>query len=730
VRFAVGEAARAVATRSVDGSRACRGPGRTLPTVTSPSAERSYTARHLSVLEGLEAVRKRPGMYIGSTDSRGLMHCVWEIIDNAVDEALAGHCTRIDVVLHPDGSIEVRDDGRGIPVDTEPRTGLSGVELVFTRLHAGGKFGGGSYAASGGLHGVGASVVNALSARLDVEVDRGGRTHVMSFRRGEPGRFADGRVGPSPDSPFEPFVDHSELVVAGKVKRGVTGTRVRFWIDHQVFLRDAQVTFDELVTRARQTSYLVPGLAVHISDNRGSEPVKEVFQHHGGIAEYVEFLADDPAVSPIVRLSGTGTFSETVPVLDDKGHMSPRELERECVVDVALRWGTGYETEIRSFVNIIATPKGGTHLAGFEQGLLKTAREQVKANARRLKAGDAKIEKDDVLEGLTAVVSVRLAEPQFEGQTKEVLGTSAVRGIVARVVDTELRSWLANPPRGDKLAAAAVLEKVVNAAKTRVAARLHKETVRRKNALETSALPAKLVDCRSDEVDRTELFIVEGDSALGTAKLARNAEFQALLPIRGKILNVQKASVSDMLSNAECAAIIQVVGAGSGRTFDLDLARYGKIVIMTDADVDGSHIRTLLITLFFRYLRPLVEAGRLYAAVPPLHRVELSSPGKGQQRFTYTYSDAELGRLLRDLEKKGKRWKEPVQRYKGLGEMDADQLAETTMDPRHRLLRRITARDAAVAEDVFELLMGSDVGPRRDFIVEGAARLDRERIDV
>jgi DNA gyrase subunit B len=410
--------------------------------------------------------------------------------------------------------------------------------------------------------------------------------------------------------------------------------------------------------------------------------------------------------------------------------MTPTEVERTCEVDVALRWGTGYETEVRSFVNIIATPKGGTHLAGFEQGLLKSLREAVKANSRRLKAGDAKIEKDDVLEGLSAVVSVRLAEPQFEGQTKEVLGTSAVRGIVSRVVDSELKTWLTSTKRADKQPAQAAMEKVVSAAKTRVAARLHKETVRRKNALETSALPAKLVDCRSDEVDRTELFIVEGDSALGTAKLARDSEFQALLPIRGKILNVQKASVSDMLSNAECAAIIQVVGAGSGRTFELDLARYSKVVIMTDADVDGSHIRTLLITLFFRYLRPLVEAGRLFAAVPPLHRVELTNPGKGQEKVRYTYSDAELDRLLRDLEKRSKRWKEPIQRYKGLGEMDADQLAETTMDPRHRLLRRITMGDAAASEEVFDLLMGTDVAPRRDFIVEGAARLDVDRIDV
>ncbi|HYY10852.1 MAG TPA: ATP-binding protein, partial [Kineosporiaceae bacterium] len=558
-------------------------------------AASGYTARHLSVLEGLEAVRKRPGMYVGSTDSRGLMHCLWEIIDNAVDEALGGFCHSIDVVLHADGSVEVRDDGRGIPVDVEPKTGLSGVEVVFTKLHAGGKFGGGSYAASGGLHGVGASVVNALSARLDVEVDRDGRTHAMSFRRGEPGLFADGKA-PDPASVFTPFVDRSELRLTGRVKRDVTGTRVRYWADRQIFLADADFSYDELVTRARQTSYLVPGLRIALRDERGLPgtpgehgPHEEVFVHEGGIGEFAEFLATDPPVTDVWRLQGSGRFTETVPVLDDRGHMTPTEVEREAVVDVALRWGTGYDTEVRTFVNIIATPKGGTHLAGFEQGLLKALRQQVLA-ARKLKASDkdARIEKDDALEGLTAVVTVRLAEPQFEGQTKEVLGTSAVRGIVGRVVDAELTRLLTSTKRGEKEQAARLLDKVVGAMRTRVAARQHKETQRRKNALETSALPAKLADCRSDDVERSELFIVEGDSALGTAKFAREAEFQALLPIRGKILNVQKASVADMLKNAECASIIQVVGAGSGRTFDLAAARYGKIVLMTDADVDGA----------------------------------------------------------------------------------------------------------------------------------------------
>ncbi|RIQ19545.1 DNA gyrase/topoisomerase IV subunit B [Jiangella rhizosphaerae] len=685
-----------------------------------------YTARHLSVLEGLEAVRKRPGMYIGSTDSRGLMHCLWEIIDNAVDEALGGFCDRVEVVLHADGSASVSDNGRGIPVDIHTKSGLSGVEVVYTKLHAGGKFGGGSYAATGGLHGVGASVVNALSERVDVEVDRNGRTHAMSFRRGEPGIWG----GDGPAAPFTPFTDHSELRITGRVAKRVTGTRVRFYADRQIFLRDAAYSWDDLISRARQTSYLVPGLQLVVRDERGEEIVEETFRHDGGISEFVEFLSPGAPVTDVLRLTGEQTFRETVPVLDDDGQLVSKDTERVCQVDVALRWDTGYDTVGRSFVNVVATPKGGTHVTGFEQGLLKALRDQIKVNARRLKAGNDKIEKDDVLEGLTSVVTVRLDEPQFEGQTKEVLGTAAVRSIVSAVVERELKAVLTSTKRNDKAQAAALMEKVVQAAKARVAARLHKETVRRKNALETSSLPTKLVDCRSNSLEKSELFIVEGDSALGTGRSARDAEYQALLPIRGKILNVQKASVADMLKNAECAAIIQVLGAGSGRTFDIDQSRYGRVILMTDADVDGAHIRTLLITLFYRYMRPYVEAGRLFAAMPPLHRIELANPKKGQDKYVYTYTDADLDRTLRDLARRGIRVKETPQRYKGLGEMDPDQLAETTMDPRHRRLRRINAKDAEQAEAVFELLMGNDVAPRKEFIIAGAAELDRARIDV
>jgi DNA gyrase subunit B len=692
-------------------------------------ASDDYSARHLSVLEGLEAVRKRPGMYIGSTDSRGLMHCVWEIIDNSVDEALGGYGSEIEIILHPDSSIEVRDTARGIPVDIEPKTGLSGVEVVFTKLHAGGKFGGGSYAASGGLHGVGASVVNALSERLDVEVDRNGVTWAMSFHRGEPGIFADAGA-PSPDAPFTPFVSGSELRKVGKVAKGVTGTRIRYWADRQIFTKGAEFQLDELSTRARHTAFLVPGLALTVVDERPEEPTRETFRFDGGITEYVGYLAPDAPLTDTWRLHGTGTFVETVPVLQENGHMVPTEVGREAEVDIALRWGTGYDTVFRSYVNIIATPKGGTHQSGFEQGLMKFLRSEIEKNARRLKVGaNEKLEKEDILAGLTAVLTVRLPEPQFEGQTKEILGTPAVRNIVANVVAKALGERFTSSKRDDKAQTALLLDKVVAEMKSRISARAHKETQRRKNALESSSLPAKLVDCRSNDVLGTELFIVEGDSALGTAKLGRDSEFQALLPIRGKILNVQKASVADMLSNAECASIIQVIGAGSGRSFDLEQARYGKVIIMADADVDGAHIRTLLLTLFFRYMRPMIDEGRVFSAVPPLHRVVVLNPGSKPNETIYTYSEAELTGVLKTLEKAGKKYQDPIQRYKGLGEMDADQLAETTMSRRHRTLRRVRVSDAENASRVFELLMGNEVAPRKDFIIAGQG-LDRDRIDV
>jgi len=688
----------------------------------------SYSARHLTVLEGLDAVRKRPGMYIGSTDGRGMLHCLWEIIDNSVDEALHGTCTRIEIVLHADHSAEVRDNGRGIPVDIEPKTGLNGVELVMTRLHAGGKFGGGSYTASGGLHGVGASVVNALSGRLDVHVDREGHEWAVSFRRGVPGAYS----GDGPDAGFRPG---SGLRKLGKVPKARTGTRTRFWPDRQIFVPGADMDAESLIQRARQTAYLVPGLSISVIDERpgtGGEqdggPKAAEFRFDGGISEFCAHLSTGQPVTDVLRLTGSGQFTETIPVLDDLGHMTPTDVERELAVDIALRWDAGYDAVTRSFVNVIATPKGGTHVTGFERALVRTLNEQLKA-VRMLRAGDESVLKEDVLEGLTAVISVRLPEPQFEGQTKEVLGTPAASRIVADVVSSELRAFLEGRVRGSRSQARTLLEKIASAAKTRIAAREHRENQRRKSALATSALPAKLVDCRSAD-DRSELFIVEGDSALGTAKLARDSEFQALLPIRGKILNVQKASLSDMLKNAECAAIIQVLGAGSGNAFDLDAARYQRVILMSDADVDGAHIRCLLLTLFHRYMRPMVDAGRVFAAVPPLHRIKLTNPRKGQDRYIYTYTDAELHRRTLELDRRGQKYEDPPQRYKGLGEMDAAQLAETTMDPRHRTLRRIRIEDAAAATQIFDVLMGSEVAPRRDFIVGGAAELDPARIDT
>ena len=674
------------------------------------SGDQSYSAAALSVLKGLDAVRKRPGMYIGSTDERGLRHCLWEIIDNSVDEALGGHATTIDVTLHSDGSASVADNGRGIPVDINPATGLPGVVLVMTELHAGGKFGGGSYAASGGLHGVGASVVNALSEKMHVEVDRGGKTHSIDFLSGEPGHF-------DAKSQFKPG---AKLTSAPALNPAGTGTRVRFWPERKIFTSDANIDLEPVLARARQTAFLVPGLAITVTDERPEQPQVESFCYTGGISDFVEHLATDRSLNETIHLTGTGSYTESIPVLQDDGSMVTQDVAREMAVEVALRWGTGYDTAVTSFVNIVATPKGGTHITGFSRALTRTLNDAVRST-KVLKATEESLTSDDIVEGLTAVVLVRIPEPQFEGQTKEILGTPAAAKIVSEIVSDGLRSWMGD--KRNKTQARQVLEKTAAAMRSRIAARQTKEAARRKQALETSSLPAKLVDCRSTDPTRTELLIVEGDSALGTAKLARDSEFQALLPIRGKILNTQKADLRAILANTECAAIIQVMGAGSGRTFDLEAARYQRLIVLADADVDGGHIRCLLLTLVHRYMRPLLDAGRVYSAVPPLHRIEIS----GSKEYIYTYSEEEMRVALADLEKKGKRVKE-IQRYKGLGEMDADQLAETTLSGTTRKLRRVEVGDAQAADTYFELLMGSDVAPRRDFIINNSALV--KNIDV
>jgi DNA gyrase subunit B len=675
----------------------------------TPANESDYSASSLQVLEGLDAVRKRPGMYIGSTDSRGLQHCLWEIVDNAVDEALAGHCKNIGIILHHDGSVQVSDDGRGIPTDIEPKTQLSGVEVVFTKLHAGGKFGGGSYAVSGGLHGVGASVVNALSTRLDVTVERAGSIHVLSFEKGEPGHFdTNGKFTPGPIR---------KLSETGK---GASGTNVRYWPDRTIFLAEASVDLDLIYQRARQTAFLVPGLSITVTDARTNETTVETFFFEGGMRDFVDYLAKDSRVGETILITGSGEFTESIPVLVE-GTLITSDVNRSCSVEIGLRWGVGYEPDLRSFVNIISTPKGGTHVLGFERALTRAVNDALKSQ-KILKASEAAVLKEDCLEGLTAVVLVRLAEPQFEGQTKEILGTAAVTAIVNTVVSEQLAAFFLDSRR--KAHSRPVLEKIANAARARIAARAQRDTVRRKNALESSALPAKLSDCRSNDFESTELFIIEGDSAGGTVKAARDSEFQALLPIRGKILNTMRASEKQMLENNECAAIITAMGAGSGKSFDPTSIRYGKLIVLADADVDGAHIRCLLLTLAHRYMRPLLEAGRVYSAVPPLYRVSVSA-----NEHVYCYSDEERDEAVAKFEKANRKIRE-IQRYKGLGEMDADQLAETTLDRSRRKLRRMTVEDGEEATATFEMLMGNDVAARKEFIVVNGGLLPADRIDA
>ncbi len=757
----------------------------------------NYGAGSLTVLEGLDAVRKRPGMYIGTTDSQGLMHCLWEIIDNSVDEALAGVCNHIVVTLHSDGSVEVADNGRGIPVDIEPKTKLTGVEVVLTKLHAGAKFGNSSYGASGGLHGVGSSVVNALSSRLDVEVDRDGKTHHMSFHQGHPGVYTDADPEhPSPDAPFKRTRKNrpTELEIIGKVSPKTTGTRIRYWADPEIFNDTAEFSYEQLIDRVRQTSFLVPGLKITVIDENipetgdesvdemlevddianaaGDEPQEiaesdesehdaagheeaaeqieeadvaaqpqgskythsriEEFCHTGGVKDFVDYLSKGEAVSAIWRITGEDTYVEETQAVGDGGELHAQKVTRNCAVDIAMRWTNGYDTTMRSFVNVVETPGGGTHVDGYLLGLTKQIRKAIEDNARKLKVNlkdsNMKVERDDILAGLVAVVTVRIAEPQFQGQTKDVLGTAQVKPIVSKMTDRQFGEMITGSKRGYKEQSGRVLEKIVGEMHARIQARKTKEVTRRKNALESASMPPKLSDCQPGNDDVAELFIVEGDSALGTAKAARNSGFQALLPIRGKILNVQKASLSQMLSNKECAAIIQVVGAGSGASFDIEQARYNKVIMMTDADVDGAHIRILLLTLFYRYMRPLIEYGHVYAAVPPLHRIALTGAHKGE--YIYTYSDDELAGKLADLDKKHISYNEDIQRYKGLGEMDAEQLADTTMDPRTRMLRRIRMEDAEQASQIFSLLMGDDVPPRKAFIVENADDFDRSKIDT
>ena len=630
--------------------------------------EHEYNADQIQVLEGLEAVRKRPGMYIGSVSVRGLHHLVYEIVDNSVDEALAGYCKNINVIIEPGNIISVEDDGRGIPVDKHQKTGLSAAETVYTVLHAGGKFGGDSgYKVSGGLHGVGASVVNALSTWTEVTIQRDGGIYQMSFERGKTVK------------PLEKIGESNK-----------TGTKVRFLADDTIF-ETLEYEYEVLENRFREMAFLTKGLKINIEDLREETPQKASFCFEGGLNSFVEYLNKNK----------------------EKLHPKPIYIEKdgEFPVEIAIQYTTSYSENIYSFVNNINTIEGGTHLEGFKRSLTKVFNDYAKAK-NILKEKDGNLQGDDIREGITAVISVKVKEPQFEGQTKTKLGNSEITGIVQSMMHEHLATMLEEIPNVAK----AILEKCISAARAREAARKARELVRRKNALETTTLPGKLADCSSKNPDECEVYIVEGDSAGGSAKQGRDRKFQAILPLWGKMLNVEKARADKIYGNDKLNPVILAVGAGIGQDFDITKIRYGKVIIMADADVDGAHIRTLLLTFFFRYMRPLIENGNVFLAQPPLYK--LSKKGMTD---IYCYTDEDLDIKFKELAEKGiTRDQVGIQRYKGLGEMNPEQLWETTMNPETRILVKVTMDDAIAADETFNLLMGDEVNPRREFIEKNA----------
>ena len=624
--------------------------------------QQEYGASQIQVLEGLEAVRKRPGMYIGSTGPRGLHHLVYEIVDNSIDEALQGYCDRIYVSLNEDGSVTVKDDGRGIPVETHPKTGKSTLETVLTVLHAGGKFGGGGYKVSGGLHGVGISVVNALSKWLVADVYRNGKIYRQTYEKG---------------------ITTSPLEVVGESHH--TGTIINFMPDETIF-DEIEFKYETLEHRLRELSFLNKGVKIVFEDKREGSERKKEFHYEGGLVEFVKYL------------NKTKT-----PIHDDIVHIDKKI--GDSIVEIAMQYTDGYTENIYSFANNIDTHEGGTHLAGFKSALTKTVNEYAKRN-KLIKENEGNLTGEDIREGLTAVISVKLPEPQFEGQTKTKLGNTYMRGNVDSVTVEELGAFLEENPT----TARTIVDKGLRAQRAREAAKRARELTRRKSVLESTSLPGKLADCSEKDPSKSEIFLVEGDSAGGSAKQGRDRHTQAILPLRGKILNVEKSRLDKILSSDEIKNMITAFGCGVGNDFDLEKARYHKIVIMTDADVDGAHIRTLLLTFFFRYMRPLIENGLVYIAQPPLYKV------KKQKKEYYVYSDEQLNTLLEEIGRQGVE----LQRYKGLGEMNAEQLWDTTMDPEKRTLLQVSIEDAVLADEVFSMLMGDKVAPRREFIEENA----------
>ena len=621
-----------------------------------------YGAQDIQVLEGLEAVRKRPGMYIGDTSARGLHHLVYEVVDNSIDEALAGFCTHIEVTIHRDNSVTVVDDGRGIPVDMH-KTGRPAIEVVLTVLHAGGKFGGGGYTISGGLHGVGVSVVNALSETMDVQVRRGGQTHEIAFARGHIS---------------EPLHSYGHVET--------TGTKVTFLPDKEIFTEGVEFSFDTLASRFRELAFLNKGLRITLTDERDDEKYSESYHYEGGLKSFVEYL-------------NTNKSTIHPNVIDFEG-------DRDGIfIEIAMQYNDGFSENVYSFANNINTIEGGTHLSGFRAALTRTINDYARRSGL-IKENEENLSGDDVREGLTAVISVKVPNPQFEGQTKTKLGNSEVKGIADTLISEGLRIYLEEHPVDGKK----IIEKALLASRAREAARKARELTRRKNALEVSSLPGKLADCSERNPEMTEIYLVEGDSAGGSAKSGRDRRFQAILPLRGKILNVEKARLDRILNNEEIRSMITAFGTGIGQEFDLSKLRYYKIIIMTDADVDGAHIRTLLLTFFYRYLTPLLEEGHIYIAQPPLYQLR-----KGRSKW-YMYSDEELAQKLDETGRENI----TVQRYKGLGEMDSEQLWDTTMNPQYRTLLQVGMEDAMAADRIFTVLMGDKVEPRRRFIQENA----------
>ena len=623
-----------------------------------------YDAAQIQVLEGLEAVRKRPGMYIGSTGARGLHHLVYEVVDNSVDEALAGYCKTIKVTIGKDNSVTVEDDGRGMPVDKHPKMGIPAVEVIHTVLHAGGKFGGGGYKVSGGLHGVGASVVNALSTRMEVEIKRNGKIYKQCYERGK-------TVTP--------------LEVIGESKK--TGSKTTFWPDPEIF-ETTVFDFATLEHRLREMAFLNKGIKIVFKDEREGQKKNETYHYEGGIKEFVQFINEskDPIHPDIIYFE---------------------VIKENCELEVAMQYTQSYSELVLGYANNINTTDGGTHIVGFKSALIRVFNDYGKKN-KILKDSDDALTGEDVREGLTAIVSVKLEEPQFEGQTKAKLGNPDIRGFVETSTNENLTAFLEENPAQAK----AILEKCIKAARAREAARKARDLTRRKGALDSFSLPGKLADCSDKDPSVCEIFLVEGDSAGGSAKDGRDRKRQAILPLRGKILNVEKARLDKILNSDEIKNMITAFGCGIGDDFNIEKLRYHKIIIMTDADVDGAHIRTLLLTFLYRYMRPLIEGGYVYAAQPPLYQVK-----KGKDVY-YTYSEEEQGRLMKSLEDKA--GKADIQRYKGLGEMDAEQLWETTMDYEHRTLIQITIEDSAEADQTFSTLMGDKVPPRKKFIEENA----------